>query len=712
MRGKLCLALMILATSCAPRSKSVTPLPEYEAKGSWEEVRSSLEQLPDSLKGVLGDDFFAFFDGYAEDPLFRVKLAESPELLPLFPGYPMTLQSKSLYDGERLYFTVRAPLTEDSERVTIFLGDKEHYSQLLEHRGQPGWLIHIPSRRNFNYLLVAEGDFWHTLEKLQELYPQLKGRPLNLVGVEEAADAALLFANHQRHRFAGVAISGGSLGLELPNLDHLPLVTFGNEPEKKPWSGHRLPGTLQARGNVQALSHAKTLLHALEFLNTQSPPLFAPYTFNDAYNGTAWPGVKVLTRRSETEPVTLSAHLENETLVIDAPNVTSLQIDRDLLPEAVSQVKLNNETSILPTRRSLSQVGEENLPEEWKKKGETPSTLINFFRSEPLVVVYQDNAGKSFSLTARNSAEQISRLSLRGLPANSEVRLPVLSLSEYLSRKLPPHRMILVATTQKAKEVLQKNEDGYLPLEPEDETFSLVYPPEELDSCRLAWTLAAPTTEELQRLTQRALSITTLYGSADLHLYPNGENESLRTFDSYWGNVNSKSYSLALPPQTRETWEIYLEDLILTETATPALLLSPLTEPHAEVPSSLSRIALKRFIPDRHFAVVTLRASASARVANKLLSATSDATVNGVDNFLTDGHFDPQKLRKRRKQLLVETTALATLSQEDLGTIHYEIFPYSLHEMLQNKITADAQEFGRELIRLSQTLNFSQGVVR
>ncbi len=706
MRHLAYFLLLLLFSGCAPRRAaapaSPTAAPSYEASRNWEEVRQTLSALSGDHRELLGSDFFTTFTTRTEDPLFRVKLAETGHF-PLFPGYPVTLHMKSKYDKQPLTFVVRAPLVEEQQGVTLLLGGIEQYQELLSDRSYKGWLVHIPSRPHLNHQLTAEGDFWQSLKTLTALYPQLQEASTYLVGTDQAADAALLLANHYRYRFSGVAISGGSLGLDLPNLDYLPIASFGHSKARTPWGGHHLVERIAARGNDQTFSQAPTLSEALAFLQAQKPASYSPFVFRDGAHGQIWPGVKTLSRLSEMEAVTATASLNGDVLQVNALNITSLRIDPKRLPEGVHQVLLNDERYLLPKSKSLVQIGEETLPKGWKRKGDTPSGLVNFFRGEPVMVVYQDEAGERFSEVARNTAEQIAALHFTGLPNDLEIHLPVMKLSQYLEGSHSPHRLILVATSDRATDFLQESE-GYLPFASRGTTFSLVYPPENRKECLLTWVLASTDPDSLVRLTQERLTLTALFSNYDLAVYPSDREIVTRTFDSYWGNSNSSRPSFTIPRQSLSAWQSYLEDMLFNEFSTPAMILSPLAETHVPPPTQLSPTNLHRFLPERHFAVVTLRASASATVANKLLSATESPLLIGLDNFLTDGQFDPIKLRKKQKRVVIDAAALSSLSEEERSALHYEILPHSLHELFDLRLQADANAVGRSLIRLGQSL--------
>jgi hypothetical protein len=705
----LWLIVSILLSACSPKKADNAPpptqeQPTYQGTRDWGKVFESLEQLPAGHKKTLGDAFFTHFDQLTENPLFRIKLSREEGLFPLFPGHPITLHAKSPFDGHPLTFTVRAPLSDRHSHLTLLLGEPEQYEEPLSERGYSGWLVQIPSRRGLNYQLTAEGDFWQILRTLTTLYPQLESSPTYLVGTAASADAALLLANHYRFRFAGVAFSGGSLGLRLSNLDHLPVASFGQSPARSPWSGHHLVETLQLRGNHQTAAKLADLSSALQFLQEQTTPSLAPYTFSDDSYAQVWPGLKVLARKSQKQPVILTANQKDNTLLIRAPNVLSVHIDRSRLPKGITHIRLNQDLYLLPSGQITLKIGEEGVPSHWRSKGMTPSRLLNFFRTDPVYIVYQEDAGERFSELSHSAAQKLSLLHFSGLPMQTDVQLPLFSLAEYQKMTLPPHRTILIGTSEKAASFLQ-NSAGYLPFDPLGQTFSLIYPPEAASSCKLAWVIAAPNLASLQKVTRSTLSLTTLYSDFDLKLYPDRGPPITQTFDSYWGTNEETEEGLSIPPQNPIVWETYVSDLILAETTMPATILSPLTDSHTPSPSTLSTSELKRFLPERRFAKITLRASSSATIANKILDATKEASIRGLDNYLTEGRFDPMKLRKKQKDILVEAATLKSLSPEELARLNHQILPFSLHELLQQQIEQDAHLFGRQLLRLNQTLN-------
>jgi len=215
-----------LSTNTDTAKTSITPKTSEE----WKELKSHWNKLPQSLRDKFDDTFFTQCEQFYNGPLGRklkkkcmLAFATKTPSMPLFPGFPTPLKEKSPYDSYQIHYQLQAPLNPDNSKAWVLLLSEQ--PPTLPPLSDV-WILWVPTRPHMNYQLTAEGDLWHIVDVATNLYPQLTSLPCYLIGEDNASDAALYFANHYRYRFAGVAFSGGRLGLSLPNLDSMPVVYF------------------------------------------------------------------------------------------------------------------------------------------------------------------------------------------------------------------------------------------------------------------------------------------------------------------------------------------------------------------------------------------------------------------------------------------------------------------------------------------------------
>ena len=108
------------------------------------------------------------------------------------------------------------------------------------------------------------------------MYPSAKGGPCCLLGKNSSADAAIILGNRYPDKFCGIVFSGGSEGLDIKNLDDMPIAYFHSEDAevKNLWSGPHFIQKLHDRGNknafVSSMSVSRTI-HKISKLRKDTP---------------------------------------------------------------------------------------------------------------------------------------------------------------------------------------------------------------------------------------------------------------------------------------------------------------------------------------------------------------------------------------------------------------------------------------------------------
>jgi len=727
-------ACLILTTftSCAVGrwfGKNPGRSPSYE-EVKYAEVEESVAlrelfaTLPKEVTDCFDDDFFVTlsrrFSGAKEQQIeliLRRQLTRDPDAMPFIPDFTMPLRHESVYDSFVSSYQLRTPQDGDGPLVLLFGELNTPLEQLSYSRSD--WLLHIPSRPGLNYQLVAEGDAWHALNDVYRLYPELKKRPVYLVGLGDGGDAALYFANHYRSRFAGVAFSESRLGFDLPNLDRFPTVHFGNSHASSPWGNKRLIALLQERGNTNAKSISGGIDDAVSALTTSRPPPIAPFTFTDYNDANAYRWLRVLGKKSEKEPVTIKGHFNGDELVLEAPNASSVEIQSSL-PKGVSRVRFNGQIFAFNAAKTAI-LGDEEVPYSAHKKVDTPAAFKNFFCKEPVYIVYQDKASDDLYLeNVKNFADAIAKLKIVGFPA-VDVNLPTVPLSQYIPDNLPDHRAIFIGTPEKLSRQLT-NEPSYYPVNfsrggvkvlyrqlPlakngfDAVAYGLTYPPEKPSPLKLALLLCADNDKGLQILSQHYLSATTLYRSSDLRLWLQEDQQySLAaeyTFDSYWSGSSFSSAEVSVPPMSASVWEEYLKELIISQSRLATFVIRPVIDERLTPPTVLSASTLAQYIPDRHFAILRTKGTPPAVIKN-LMSTIDEVSVSGLPTNSPASTEGVAVILRHKGGIVIDADTLSSLTPQELTKINYQLLPYSLHEMIMNRFTQDREAFGKELIRL------------
>ncbi|MFT4553387.1 MAG: hypothetical protein ACI9S8_002025 [Chlamydiales bacterium] len=728
-----------------PYAAAPSPIPRSP---SWTTVQKALRELPPNIQNKLCSSFFETTDALEKDPnnnsllsdLHR-QLRKKPWELPVISDVIIPLRYKSKFDSHDTQYTIRAPKNSASAKgIFIFLGTEPQSEIPLSSYNV--WTIHIPSRPLMNYQLLAEGDFWKLLEDLSTLYPQIRNIPHFLVGSGEAADAALLIANNYRGHFKGVAFDNSRLALNLPNLDKLPIVLFSNEhstPTSSPWGGIHLISRLQDRGNSQAVAVTGNLEDAANHLlnHTKNEAGIPSFVFEDYQYVQLTPWLKVIGKRSEKDPVKLAVTIQNEALYIKAPNVNALELSlskEEGFPENIKEIHFNRKVfSLAPSSGNPKLFLEDFAYPTWRRKADSPGGLVNFFRNDPLYVVFQDGfASEEYLQYAKELASQLASLDFFGFP-DLGVELPMVPLSLYDPENLPLHRTIVIGQAEIIRPILEDT-TGYLPIRFTEKgikvfdelyttpsppannvAFGMIYPPQQISSLRLALLLAAEDIGGLQAIAKRFTSATSLYDDSDLVIWYNQGDEYVltaeETFNGFWQSSESSELLIQTPPHSRNIWESYLHELLIEECQLSKIAITPCTDEFIEIPYRLTHHSLSLMIPEKHFAVVKLQGIIGHKIGNKLIAAMDDPALIGLDNVITVNWSSSQASVQFNKmnrndnfRMVVDASALEALSQEELKILDYRILPYSLREIVLSKITTDKERFGRSFLRLANLM--------
>lgn len=750
--SSLFIVACLLCPSCHPRkdrqttfekTKKERPSPTYDK----EKINSVLQKQFPEAKKYLSSTFFKelnFFLKNSQDKNFQnllsQQLYESPKNFPIFPSLNISLHCTSPYDEYLFDYFIKAPKNiskEKKEVLFILLGFPLSYSEKI--KPIDAWFINIPSRPLMNYQLLAEGDFWRMLEVCYSLYPHLRSTPTFLIGNEEASDASLLLANNYRSFFSGVAFNNSRLGMNLKNLDELPVLYFKQEkgnPSPSPWGNERLIKRLQDRNNPNAASYEGDIGEAFQrFLNKEfSHSQSSSFQFEDYQYAKAYPWLKVTKKKSEKDPVNVSIKIEKETFIVNGKNVKEIELIK-AKEFNIKKVLFNNDPFSLSENFQENSIciPPKNYNSPLRKKTDAPGGFINFFRNEPLYILYQnDEKDKKYLLEAKKLAKYFSQLNFFGFPPLN-IRLPITPITEYSPENLPEHRIIAIGKMEGIKTLVGNSKDLFpfkktpeglkvgdkiIPLDDssfEKIAFSLCYPSEKNSSQKLAFLLVAEDVEGLKTLSNRYTSATSLYNEADLSIWIKNKEtyEPLQEhiFNSAWEETEPSYLFLQIPQQGNEIWEHCLRELIIEESQIEKLAITPCIDDSAKIPERLSYESVSQTIADKHFAEITLKKSYGNKIGNKLLAAMDNPILHGLDDFLSLEFFSGKptysfKSIQKEEELtfIIDASALEVLSPQELQLTRYRILPYSLHEMLFYQLAFKKEKFGKKLLHLANSL--------
>jgi hypothetical protein len=694
--------------------------------------------LADSVRETIAESFLPNLTSYLENNQWNTSLKDvqnqivaNPNILPFLPGFNYEMVHRSIYDGAKLSYRIVSP-TENPAFVIIYLGDAD--PSQLEIQRDDCCVITIPSRAKLDYQLVAEGDFWNSLQEINTLLPRLTTRRTVLVSSTESADSALYFLDRYPGKFLGAAIGGSPKGIDFKNLDKASIVRYGAA------NTHGLIfDLLESHGNRMVTERFASLGEAIVQLEKNPPEVIENQFIDYQYNSPA-PWFKIIAKRSEIEPTQVMIEQKGRSALVRGPNIASAMLIPPF-PEKLEVIEFEGNRIPINGIKQPTVIGESINCDEWALKSESPSGLMNFFRNEPVIVVYYNGLGvPGYLEKVKMMAESISTLQFKGLP-KTDVKLPLVPLSEYEANKAGKHRLIYIGNELAAKSILEKN-SGYWPVEAskngivikgveigvngsknsnksQRQAYSLFYPPEEQPNIVLALCLVGEDERAIDLLKEQFTSSTAFFRNEDVMIWTSESgidgagdyNFSWSgVFDSYWGYSDIPSFSIPVPQETARVWQAMLQDMMIEESQTENSILSPLINPYTSPPGELTYSSLEKFIPDRSFAIVTLRGSATSAIGDKLMGATMNMQVRGFGAFISRkegkvARFDPTSLQKGKVRFLVETSALRSLNTEELALIEYEFVPQSLHEMVLKRAKRRGEQFGKDLIRISNEIN-------
>lgn len=722
-RFLLALTLTVGVTGCRPKQKPseevVAVLPTEEVKDdslseTWQQV---LDKLPEQMRSSATEIAKQGPKKQLPRNLLQ-QLEKHPDKVPYFSGTWLPLEHRSLYDDLLVRYQFLAPKKPDkAKRLIIALADSEAtWLKDLDNLGS--FVIAIPTRPMMSYQMISEGDFWNIWNEVETVYPELVGLPTYLATDAQGADGALFLANNYRSQFQGLAYSGGQLGLELPNLDHFSLIHYAKEKELPPaqqslFGGARLIERLRARGNLSASTIQGNISDALKLLFKSAPQKAWSFTFSDYAYAQCSDAIRVLSKLNEEEPASLRVNEDGSTLILDTINVSSLELS----PAAeFTAIRWNGRTITFQKNTKLLILGEDHLPTNVRRKVENPSGLLNFFRHEPVMVIYQSAGNNSEYLDfAENIAHSLSRLSLLGLPT-SNVQLPVVRLEDYRPRELPPHRAIMIGEVERLQKIVETT-PGYFPLQAEGSrlllrgkphftstvpldkiAFALSYPPERSSPLKLAFILSAKDEEGLQTLSENYLNALSLYSLDDVRVFADqGRGYRYLTkakWDSYWGFTSIQQDAYAIPPTKPLAWREMVQELMIANSGSDKLAVGSLIREHRSPPVKLSNQEVSAYVQKRHLALVELTAK-TAPLIEQLVGELKQDDLVGISLPLDTAEFNDQ-------HVVIDARHLSNLTLEDRLALNIRLLPFNTQELVQQRLAEDVRSVGLELVERSQ----------
>jgi hypothetical protein len=716
---------------------------EGQKEATWNTIKSSLAALPTHVQDRLAKDFYPSIESQIQKNQLGKKffqkvfqdLSNKPRSFPLISEITLSLEHKSIVDGGATNYHLRLPdKVKSAQPLVIFLGGPQDFPQDITQ--VPAALAFINSRKGMNYQLLAEADFINTIKDIRLLFPVLKKSPIYLVGQGDHADSALLLANNYFSDIEGLAFSGGKIGLDLKNLDLLPITHYDSKETEKepPWGGKKFIQTLQKRGNSKANYSTRTLAWVLNELinNKKEAKKITNYTFSDYQFSQVTPWLRVIAKKSEFDPVKVSIKIKEDVLHIDGFNIASCEVHRfhPQFPSKVSRIRLNNHLFTFLKNREYLYIGSNSIEPAWNHKSTYSSGFINFFKNEPLFIIYQsEDASVEFLKQAKEMASKLAHLEIVGYP-KMNTNISMLTLQEYLD-KTPriDHRAIIIAKENLGKKLIQVSSD-YLPISHSSNSlnifekevyngndqyaYGISYPPEAKGALKQALLICANDPQGLETLKGHFTIATAFENTSDLILWRKKENEQAyqrvfeTTFNDSWLSSFRSKTLLTTPLFQEKVWKFYLKDLLTEASQTSNLILPPLVDSFIPVPTQLSHKSISSFIPNKYFAKVKISSWRSTRVLNKLLNDMKGPIFLSMGDLLefdlenNKPRFNNKVIKeKKRITFLLEARQLQNLSPKDLSEIDYEILPFSIQELLLQKIMNDKANLGKELITLS-----------
>lgn len=698
---------------------------------SYEHLQSKLENIDEGNKLPFAQSLntqisekFEVSDSHAK-AYVAYQLYKDPKSFPILPGASIALSSFSLYDGNETAFTLRMPKNpSDISPLILFLGEEGDFPK--EIKTPNAWQAFIPSREAFNYQIIGEGDFLHTINDIEKTYPHLEHVEKIIVGSGNSSRPALYFANFYPHKFQKVAWSGNEDAFEFNNLDEVPISYFNSElASPYPFTGEKLISRLQDRGNSSAY-YASDLNNSLEFLLQAKPSKEKMYSFRDYQHAKVSPWLNILHKISEQDEASLHYEYDHSILNIKATNISHLVLYPKKMPSSweLESVNFNGETwtcsrgmkeMILGPLSTLDQ-----LP---KNKTAMPSSFIDFFRNEPVFVVYQDkNAPRNVLEKIKHCADRVAALDFRGFP-NHQIRLPLLSLSEYASKKWPKHRIIYWGMEPSFETLLGKGE-GFSPIniengdvyvagalvhELQDTPKSLAYMlSKSIDDGPMASTPAcyfiSDELEGFSKLESEWLSSTSLYKDHDFEVWAKNnasyENIASFTFGGFFGNSAPSTFLFHNPFKDKNTWSNILSEYLLSQVPADGVLSYPYFYPIDEVPDEFYIRTMDQFLKNRTFSLLYLNGWEGANLLMELKEQIPEIYRYGLAKLTpNEGANWPSDLQVK---IIVDNEVIKKIPEGWLNSFEYTPLPKTLKEIVQKGFQDELPFFQLEMQRIAQ----------
>ncbi len=650
------------------------------------------------------------------------QLQNTPSHLPIVPGESFALSSTSVYDDYKLHIACKMPeVPKEGAPIYVFLGRQKDFPSDLKQ--EDAWFLFLPSRPVLNYELLAEGDLRHSLENFRSLYPSLAQSPIYLVAEGKASEPALQLANHYQQLFSGVAWSGEATGIGLKNLDRTPLIYFASEQASPaPFTGQQVIHRFQKRGNQQAF-YTASLQEALDHLQGLSVDYAKPYAFRDYQHAAATPWAQVLHKVSEEEEAIFSYFLQGNELHIEGKNLSHLLLKPEFFPEewVVNSVFFGGDRYLFINERQQILVGPSGKDlQDLSLKASSPGSLLNFFRNEPVVIVYQDTGMPPEPLRELYlGAKQLAKLDFTGLPEHS-FKLPMIPLSSYTSEKYQGYRVIFWG---EEKAFAAYAGADFLPLQIEDQNLYIngkhiasIFSP--MDSWAYMITTTGPSKTPptaafiakdaagFHALRASVLKGTSLYQTADLtvmgkeQLNQNYQEIGSYTFGGFWDTSAESSFLFYNPFESQKPWERIIANYLLSQTKAKGIISLPFFYDYHTLPSTFTKATLEQVLQNRSFSLVSFRGWEGATLFFEILKLNSHIIHFGLDPYIS---VEPSQWPSNFSlSVVVDNHLLMELPELVRNQLIYTPLPFTLQEWLEVGVEQDIDYFRLQFQELAQ----------
>lgn len=651
------------------------------------------------------------------------EIKKSPEKTPSFPGAVLPLSYSSPYDSYKYIYHIHYPLCPEKARsVVINLKDSSDLS--LDISANDRWVIEIESRKNLNFQLLAEGDLIHFISELRQLYSEIASLPIYLTGQNEEATAALYLANNYCHLFQGIAISEMNSGLGMANLDHVPIALFRPLPTAAKFETFNpLLQRLKQRGNLNISEKSQHINDAISFLenaSAKSDPNYFQKSFEDYQFSTVTPWLRVISKKEELDPANIEVEILQEQICISHHNVEQIE----LLPQKMAAycnaewIIFDQQAYRIDYTKEKQRIGLHTESTNTVIKADQPGGLINFFRNEPVYIVYEEmEEDPELQNTIEAFTKKISTLDFKGLP-KTEVHLPCIPLKQYKAdQQQEDHRVIFIGKPSSSKRLFQQDSEFVSNLEVPVLCQSLCCPPRKSNSpLKLAFILAANDSQGMQLLSDHYDNILSLHEKSDWIVWQQTEGAYVHpneiVFDSQWSTQRTPYGGIEIGHIDHTVWQTYMKKILQDRYPRCAMILEQDLDEYCLPEKNLSHSSLTRFIPNYSYIKLVLDASTIHTIGNRLLEMYPEATLIHLENltakhYITQQRYFPENLLTDNQfiEVIVRGDCLDFFSDKELNTISYSFLPHSLQELAIETILRKPHTFSKEIQHLAQTQN-------